>query len=79
MFQCYVTHDPELLDATFICYLVNFSSETGRFVGSRFFGFEAADSYSVTNLDRIETRKILSSCLIPPTFRAIHKSRAFSR
>ena len=72
--QCYASLDPGLLDAALISCRGSFKSRTGRFIGSRFFGFETADGCSVTNLGRIESSSILSGFFIPPASPAMRKT-----
>ena len=43
--SCYFTMDPELLDAVAISTLGGFTSNAGRFVGSKMFGFERREGY----------------------------------
>ncbi|MBO7708980.1 MAG: hypothetical protein J6S83_00825 [Lachnospiraceae bacterium] len=72
--QCYADLDPGLLDAAFISCRGNFPSEAGRFIGNMFFGFGAADGYSVTNLGKIDSSSISSAFFIPPASPAIRKT-----
>ena len=72
--QCYAALDPGLLDAALISCRGGFPSKAGRFIGSRFFGFETAAGCSVTNLGRIENDRITSGFFIPPASPAMRKT-----
>ena len=72
--QCYANLDPGLIDAALISCRGDFPSKAGRFIGSKFFGFSAADGFSVTNLGRIESESISSAFFIPPASPAIRKT-----
>ncbi|MCR5802946.1 MAG: hypothetical protein K6G47_01665 [Clostridia bacterium] len=72
--SCYFTMDPELLDAVAISTLGGFSSNAGRFVGSRMFGFEAREGYCITNLGKIKSSTIAEAAFIPPASPANKKA-----
>lgn len=73
--QCYASLDPGALDAAFISCRGNFPSKAGEFIGSMFFGFGAADGYSVTNLGRVESKSMISAYFIPPASPAVLKTQ----
>ena len=73
--QCYANLDPAVLDAAFIACRGGFDSRAGRFVGGMFFGYGAADGFSVTNLGPIESDSIAAAYFIPPASPAIRKTR----
>lgn len=63
---CYFEMTPTLLDVAAISALGGFESKAGRFVGGSMFGFEKPDSYSITNLGKVENDNIKSIMFIPP-------------
>lgn len=71
---CYFTMDPELLDAVAISTLGGFSSNAGKFVGSKMFGFEAREGYCITNLGKIKSSIISEAAFIPPASPANRKA-----
>ena len=73
--QCYAGLDPGLLDAAFISCKGGFPSKAGKFIGSLFFGFEAGNGYSITNLGAIESESIADAYFIPPASPAICKTQ----
>ncbi len=73
--QCYAGLNPGLLDAALISYRGSFQSKAGKFIGNMFFGFSAANGYSVTNLGKIESSSMLSAFFIPPASPAIRKTQ----
>ena len=73
--QCYTELDPGLLDAAFISCRGGFPSKAGKFIGSLFFGFEAGNGYSITNLGAIESESIADAYFIPPASPAICKTQ----
>ena len=73
--QCYAELDPGLLDAAFISCKGGFPSKAGKFIGSLFFGFEAGNGYSITNLGAIEGESIADAYFIPPASPAICKTQ----
>ena len=73
--QCYADLDPGLLDAAFISCKGGFQSKAGKFIGSLFFGFEAGNGYSITNLGATESESIADAYFIPPASPAIHKTQ----
>ena len=73
--QCYANLDPGLLDAAFISCKGGFPSKAGKFIGSLFFGFEAGNGYSITNLGAIESESIADAYFIPPASPAICKTQ----
>ena len=73
--QCYAELDPGLLDAAFISCRGGFPSKAGKFIGSLFFGFEAGNGYSITNLGAIESESIADAYFIPPASPAIRKTQ----
>ena len=72
---CYLTMDPELLDAVAISTLGGFTSNAGKFVGSKMFGYEAREGYCITNLGRIKSDIISEAAFIPPASPANKKAR----
>ena len=72
---CYLTMDPELLDAVAISTLGGFTSNAGKFVGSKMFGYEAREGYCITNLGRIKSNIISEAAFIPPASPANKKAR----
>ena len=73
--QCYANLDSGLLDAAFISCKGGFPSKAGKFIGSLFFGFEAGNGYSITNLGAIESESIADAYFIPPASPAICKTQ----
>ena len=73
--QCYAALDPGLLDTAFISCKGGFPSKAGKFIGSLFFGFEAGNGYSITNLGAIESESIADAYFIPPASPAICKTQ----
>lgn len=73
--QCYADLDPGLLNAAFISCKGGFPSKAGKFIGSLFFGFEAGNGYSITNLGAIESESIADAYFIPPASPAICKTQ----
>ena len=71
---CYLTMDPELLDAVAISTLGGFTSNAGRFVGSKMFGFEACEGSCITNLGKIKSDIINEASFIPPASPANKKA-----
>lgn len=71
---CYFNMDPELLDAVAISTLGSFKSNSGRFVGSKMFGYEKRDGYCITNLGKIESSVIKEAVFIPPASPANRKA-----
>lgn len=71
---CYLTMDPELLDAVAISTLGGFTSNAGKFVGSKMFGYEAREGYCITNLGRIKSDIISEAAFIPPASPANKKA-----
>lgn len=63
---CYFEMSPTLLDAAAISALGGFESKAGQFVGSSMFGFAQPNSYSITNLGKVENENIKSILFIPP-------------
>ena len=73
--QCYASLNPGLLDAALISCRGSFPSKAGKFIGSMFFGFKAANGYSITNLGQIESKSIISAHFIPPASPAMRKTQ----
>ena len=73
--QCYANLDPEVLDTAFMACRGDDPNKAGKFVGSMFFGFDAAKGYSITNLGAVENRNIASAFFIPPASPAIRKTQ----
>lgn len=71
---CYFNMEPELLDAVAISTLGDFESNSGRFVGSRMFGYEKRDGHCITNLGKIESSNIREATFIPPASPANKKA-----
>ena len=71
---CYLTMDPELLDAVAISTLGGFTSNAGKFVGSKMFGYEAREGYCITNLGKIKSEIISEAAFIPPSSPANKKA-----
>lgn len=71
---CYLTMDPELLDAVAISTLGGFTSNAGKFVGSKMFGYEAREGYCITNLGKIKSDIISEAAFIPPASPANKKA-----
>ena len=71
---CYFNMDPELLDAVAISTLGSFESNSGRFVGSKMFGYEKRDGHCITNLGKIESSVISEAVFIPPASPANKKA-----
>ena len=71
---CYFNMDPELLDAVAISTLGGFTSNAGKFVGSRMFGFETREGYCITNLGKIKSSIISKAAFIPPASPANRKA-----
>ena len=71
---CYLTMDPELLDAVAISTLGGFTSNAGRFVGSKMFGYEAREGCCITNLGKIKSGIISEAAFIPPASPANRKA-----
>ena len=71
---CYLTMDPELLDAVAISTLGGFTSNAGKFVGSKMFGYEAREGYCITNLGKIKSEIISEAAFIPPASPANKKA-----
>ncbi|WP_029233730.1 condensation domain-containing protein [Butyrivibrio sp. VCB2006] len=71
---CYFTMDSGLLDAVPISTLGGFTSNAGKFVGSKMFGFEAREGYCITNLGRIKSSIINEAVFIPPASPANRKA-----
>lgn len=71
---CYFTMDPELLDAVAISTLGGFTSNAGKFVGSKMFGFESREGYCITNLGKIKSSIISEAAFIPPASPANRKA-----
>lgn len=63
---CYLEIEPTLLDAAAISALGGFESKAGSFVGGGMFGMKSPNSYSITNLGRIENKNMKSLMFIPP-------------
>ena len=63
---CYFKMIPTLLDAAAISGLGGFESKAGKFVGSGMFGFGQPNTYSITNLGKVENPNIKSLMFIPP-------------
>ena len=63
---CYFKMTPTLLDAAAISGLGGFESKAGKFVGSGMFGFGQPNTYSITNLGKVENPNIKSLMFIPP-------------
>lgn len=63
---CYFEMSPTLLDAAAISALGGFESKAGSFVGKRMFGMGKPESYSITNLGKVENENIQSILFIPP-------------
>ena len=66
--------DPELLDAVAISTLGGFTSNAGKFVGSKMFGYEAHEGYCITNLGRVKSDIISEAAFIPPASPANKKA-----
>ena len=73
--QCYANLDPAVLDAAFMACRGDYQNKPARFVGSVFFGFEAARGYSITNLGKIDNEYMTAACFIPPASPAIRKTQ----
>ena len=73
--RCYAALDPGVLDAAFLSARGAYDSKAAAFVGKVFFGFGAAEGYSLTNLGRIESDSIGTACFIPPASPAIRKTK----
>ena len=73
--QCYAALDPAVIDAAFISCRGGFHSRPGRFVGSRFFGYDTAKGYCITNLGKTESESMTSAFFIPPANPAIRKTQ----
>lgn len=73
--QCYANLDPAVLDAAWISCRGGYPSKAGKFVGSTFFGFDAAKGYSITNLGSLESGSMSSAFFIPPASPAIRKTQ----
>lgn len=69
--SCYLNMAPGLLDAAAISALNEFDSKAGAFVGSGMFGMAKPESYSLTNLGKIENDNIISAMFIPPASPAV--------
>ena len=69
--SCYLNMDPGLLDAAAISALNGFDSKAGAFVGIGMFGMAKPESYSLTNLGKIENDNIISAMFIPPVSPAV--------
>jgi len=63
---CYLKLEPALLDAAAIAGMGGFESKAGVFVGGGMFGFASPQSYSITNLGKIQCESIRSAMFIPP-------------
>lgn len=63
---CYFNMEPTLLDAAAIAGMGGFESKAGAFVGGSMFGYAGPESYSITNLGKIECESMLSAMFIPP-------------
>ena len=63
---CYFEMSPTLLDAAVISTIGEFESKAGHFVGEGMLGYGQPDSYSITNLGKIENDCIKSVMFIPP-------------
>ena len=72
--QCYAALDPGLLDAAMISSYGAFDSKTAKFIGIKFFNYDKAKGYSITNLGKIESQNIESAFFIPPASPAIKKT-----
>lgn len=68
---CYFKMTPTLLDAAAISGLGGFESKAGKFVGSGMFGFGQPNTYSITNLGKVENPNIKSLMFIPPVSPAV--------
>lgn len=73
--QCYANLDPAVLDAAWISCRGNYPSKAGKFIGSMFFGFDAAKGYSITNLGSVESGSMTEAFFIPPASPAIRKTQ----
>ncbi len=73
--QCYANLDPAVLDAAFMACRGDYPNKPARFVGSMFFGFDAAKGYSITNLGKINNKYITAAYFIPPASPAIRKTQ----
>ncbi len=71
---CYLRMTPELIDAVAISTLGNFSSNAGKFVGSKLFGYKDSCGYSITNLGKIESDTIVEATFIRPASPANKKT-----
>lgn len=71
---CYFRMIPELIDAVAISTLGDFQSHAGRFVGSKMFGYEKRDGYSITNLGNIRNDNVIEGMFIPPASPANKKT-----
>ena len=71
---CYLRMTPELIDAVAISTLGDFSSNAGKFVGSKLFGYKGGCGYSITNLGKIESDTIVEATFIPPASPANKKT-----
>lgn len=71
---CYFRMNPELIDAVAISTFGGVKSKVGRFVGSKMFGFETRNGYSVTNLGNIINAHMEDGMLIPPASPANKKT-----
>lgn len=71
---CYLRMTPELIDAVAISTLGDYSSKSGRFVGSNMFGYKDRCGYSITNLGKYESDTIVKATFIPPASPANKKT-----
>ena len=72
---CYANLDHGALDASFMAAKGAFPSEAAGFIGKKFFGFENAEGYSITNLGKIENANIDTACFVPPFSPAVRKTK----
>ena len=73
--QCYANLDPAVLDAAFMACRGDYPDKPARFVGSMFFGFDAAKGYSITNLGKIDHEYMTAAYFIPPASPAVRKTQ----
>lgn len=71
---CYFRMIPELIDAVAISTLGDFQSKAGKFVGTKMFGYETRNGYSITNLGNIRNSDIIEAMFIPPASPANKKT-----
>lgn len=60
------TGTEKIIIAAAIAGMGGFESKAGAFVGGSMFGYAGPESYSITNLGKIECESMLSAMFIPP-------------